>query len=216
MFTLRDYQIEAVEAGRQCLTTGRNGIIVVPTGGGKSLIIAALLSDLPGKSLVLQPSKEILEQNKAKTEAFGFRDIGVWSASCGRKDMGKITFATIGSIKRKEQFADFSRIVVDECHGVNSRGGQYEQLITELGLPTIGLTATPYRLRAYRDSYGTGKDVAESRIITRTRPRIFDRIAHVTQVSDLFRLGFLCPLRYATSEDYNAAEIQPNTGGGFD
>lgn len=213
MYQLRDYQIAAVEAGAKCLSTGRNGIIVAPTGSGKSLLIASLLVDLPGKSLVLQPSKEILEQNKAKTEAFGVRDIGVWSASCGRKDMGKITFATIGSIKRKEQFADFDRIVVDEVHAVNPKGGMYEDLITSLGLPTIGLTATPYRLRSFNDSFGGGNRVAVSTILTRTRPRIFSKIVHVTQVQELFRAGFLCPLEYTQDLSYDATQIRPNSTG---
>lgn len=216
-YTPRDYQERAVAAGRRALAAGKNAILVLPTGSGKSLVIALLLQGLEGKSLVLQPSAEILEQNKTKAEAFGFRDIGVWSASCGRKDLGRITFATIGSIMRHQaRFADFERVVVDECHLLNSRGGMYEEFLTGLGVPVVGTTATPYRMRSYAD-HATGEQIVECRILTRTRPRVFGSIAHMTQIGDLARQGFWCPLTYQIDHDYDPALIAGNsTGMDFD
>lgn len=217
MYFLRDYQLRAVEAGRRSLAACRNGILVCPTGGGKSLIIASLLQDLPGNSLVLQPSKEILEQNLGKAEAFGFTDIGVWSASCNSRTLGKVTFAMIGSIMRhREAFRDFARVIVDECALVNSKGGMYESFLTELGVPVLGCTATPWRMRSYLNAT-TGEQVVESRILTRTRPRIVSAIDYVAQIGELARQGFWCPLDYQIDPDYDASEIESNsTGQGFD
>jgi DNA repair protein RadD len=216
-YQLRDYQQAAVQAAQ----SKHNGVLVEPTGSGKSLVIAALARNTEGETLVLQPTKEILEQNVDKMHAFGEYDIGIYSASCSRKDIGRVTFATIGSVYRKpELFGRCSLVIVDECHLVNAKQGMYEMFLGTLDLPTIGLTATPYRLRHYRNSfnaYAEGELVAESRVITRTRPRVFSTIKHVTQVADLFRTGYLCPLRYAVDAAYNADEIQGNsTGQGYD
>lgn len=105
-------------------------------------------------------------------------------------------------------------VLVHNCHRVNSKGGQYEEFISHLGLPTLGLTATPYRMRTYSIM---GNQVAETRVLTRTRPRIFSRIVHVTQLSELFEAGYLSPLQYCLCDDYDSHEIRSNTTGqGFD
>ena len=83
MFILRDYQQEAVNAAIECFNGKKNGIIVAPTGSGKSLLIASIATQLGGKTIVLQPTKEILEQNREKMRAFGYNNIGVYSASMG-------------------------------------------------------------------------------------------------------------------------------------
>ncbi len=216
-YVLRPYQQAAVDDALNCFKTKKNGILVLPTGSGKSLIVAAIVTEMGGRTIVLQPTKEILEQNKSKLEAAGYFNIGVYSASAGRKDVGPVTFATIGSVVRKQYLFDqFDRIIVDECHKVNSKGGMYEDFINGLKLPTIGLTATPYRMRSYNHN-GIGDRVAESRILTRTRPRIFNKITHITQVSTLFDAGFLCPLDYDWQNDYDSKKIKStSTGQGFD
>ncbi|MFH0981847.1 MAG: helicase-related protein [Planctomycetota bacterium] len=111
-------------------------------------------------------------------------------------------------------FAD--GILVHNCHLVNSKGGMYEHFIGHLGVPALGLTATPYRLRHY-NHHETGEHVAESRILTRTRPRVFDRIAHVTQVAELLAGGWLAPCSYERDADYREGEVAVNsTGQGYD
>ncbi len=216
MYKLREYQEAAVDAGIASLNTDKNGILVLPTGSGKSLVIASIAKRMEGKTIVFQPSKEILEQNKSKMEAFGFFNIGVYSASCNRKDIGEITFATIGSVvNKKHLFEAFNQIIIDEGHTVNAKAGMYSRFIADLGIKVIGLTATPYRLKTYRDMW-SGQRMAESRILTRTRPRVFKKIVHITQPSTLFDNGYLCPLDYDCPNGYNSQEIKTNsTGQGF-
>ena len=215
-YELRDYQKVATDRAINCLETKKNGILVLPTGSGKSLIIASIVERMGGHTIILQPTKEILEQNKEKMESFVNWDIGVYSASMGQKTIGRITFATIGSVvNQKDLFGHFDRIIIDECHRVNSKGGIYEDFITTLKKSCIGLTATPYRLRSYKH-FATGEPTAESRILTRTRPRIFQKISHITQVKALFESKHLCPLNYDWQNNYDSKKIRNNsTGQGF-
>lgn len=177
MLTLRKYQELAVESGYKSLKHSKNNeVIVAPTASGKSVIISELCHQLDTPTLILQPTKEILEQNYAKLVDYGITDIGIYSASMiekigrrrtkqelqarteeeilkekmgGKRDVAKFTYATIGSIyKRPELFKGFKNILVDECHLVNPSGfGMYKSFFNAIGRPKIlGLTATPYRL----------------------------------------------------------------------
>ena len=220
-FVLRDYQRAAVDAGLAYLTdeklAGRHGIIVQPTGGGKSLVAANLVLALDGPCVVFQPSKEVLEQNAAKLASYGYR-AAIFSASMGRREIGRITLATIGSVVRyPEAFRDMQYVLIDECHqALSPKGGQYLDFLSALPDARIcGLTATPFRLAS--NSLGS-----ELRFLTRTRPRIFRDVVHVTQIQDLVRDGYWCPLTYeevpvvprerlrvnSTGADYTDASVQ--------
>ena len=69
-----------------------NGLIVLPTGAGKSLVIANIAYRLDAPVLIFQPSKEILEQNYHKLLAYGVLDAGIFSASFNSKVVRKVTF----------------------------------------------------------------------------------------------------------------------------
>ncbi len=126
MFTLRPYQKEALEKLLwSCKQSSFEGgdLVVLPTGAGKSLVIAELAVRLSSPILIIQPTREILEQNYEKlTHYVEPMQIGVYSASMDRKDLGFYTFATIGSVyKHPEKFAHFGVIIIDECHLVNPK-----------------------------------------------------------------------------------------------
>lgn len=113
---LRKYQAEAVTSGLKAFREKRNGVIVAPTASGKSLILNAIARELPGNTIVFQPTAEVLAQNLEWASDFGITDIGVFSASMGQKDIGKVTYATIGSIyNRKELWGTFTNVIADEC-----------------------------------------------------------------------------------------------------
>lgn len=193
-YTLRSYQQAAVDAAvayfKSSLTD--NVIEVLPTGAGKSLVIANIALGLNAPVLVFQPSKEILEQNYQKLASYGFVQCGIYSASFNRKEVSTVTFCTIGSVIRHlSDISAFKYAIIDECHLVNSKGGMYEEAIRTLGLKVIGLTATPYRLT-------TDMNGAIIKFLTRTRPCIFSRVIHVTQVRELLDAGFLARLNYYT------------------
>lgn len=211
-FTLRPYQQAAVDRSlaylRDPRMRGRHGLVVAPTGSGKSLVIAGIAAGLDHPCLVFQPSKEILEQNRAKLEAYGYRP-SIFSASFGKRDIGSVTLATIGSVMRHlSAFQDIPYILIDECHGVNAKGGMYQQFLAALpNVRILGLTATPYRL--VTDGYGG----SILKFLTRTRPRIFRDVVHSTDIGELFRAGYLSPLQYHEQPILQRERLQLNSTG---
>lgn len=210
MYELRTYQKQAVDAAVNYFRNGnrRNGLIVLPTGSGKSLVIANIINRLDCPVLVFQPSKEILIQNFEKLCSYGVVDCSIYSASCNSKQINRITFATIGSVKNhKEWFMRFRYVIIDECHQVNAEEGMYNDFIKATGCKVIGLTATPYRLYSSR-FYG-----AMLRFITRTRPRIFDDLIYCVQVRTLAEQGFLARLNYYQLNVVDTARLKVNSTG---
>lgn len=220
-YKLRPYQQETVDASVEFLRQPvkkskkpKNGLIVVPTGGGKSLILANIAKELDDTVLIFQPSKEILEQNYAKMCSYGYSP-GIYSASKGRKEIEQVTFATVGSVKSKaDLFRDFRYVIVDECHLVNAKkkDSMYASFFSEMkDTKVLGLTATPYRLTT--DGYGG----SILKFLTRTRPRIFHELVYYVQNGDLFRDGYLSPLKYYSPDGFDRSKIRLNsTGADFD
>jgi len=155
MYTLRTYQQEAVDRTLDYFRKRRDpAVIVLPTGAGKSLVIAELAKIAIGRVLVLAHVKELVEQNHLKYESYGLH-AGIYSAGLNQKDSEqKVIFGSIQSVAKAKDafFKDFTLVVIDECHRVGLEpDSQYAKVITQLKLNNpriciLGLTATPYRL----------------------------------------------------------------------
>lgn len=210
-FTPRDYQQVAIDRGVDFFHDKKqkfNALQILPTGSGKSLVIANIVMPLEGKTIILQPSKEILAQNFAKFLSYGGR-AGIYSASAGMKYIDKITYATIGSIAKKHHlFADVKNVIIDECHLVNSDDGMYRDFIHSLEkhAKVLGLTATPYRLT-------TGFDGAQLKFLNRTNPRIFNKVIYHIQNDVLFTQGHLAKLEYFKFNVIDRTMLETNTKG---
>lgn len=154
-FTLRPYQQEAVDATlKHFRKSDDSAVIVLPTGAGKSLVIAELARLARRKILVVTHVKELVEQNHAKYQSYGVLG-GIFSTGLSRKESQyQVTFASVQSVAANlEQFKDeYSLIIIDECHRISTdENSQYQRIIEQLrqqnkGLKVLGLTATPYRL----------------------------------------------------------------------
>lgn len=155
MYLLRDYQKKAVDSAIRHFQKKRDpALIVLPTGAGKSLVIAELARIAKGRVLVLAHVKELVEQNYQKYKSYGL-EAGIFSASLGKKDFShKAIFGSVQSVARANDdfFREFSLLIIDECHRVAEEGAtQYQEVIQKLRLNNpnlciLGLTATPYRL----------------------------------------------------------------------
>lgn len=155
MYKLRDYQQEAVNNTIKFFQHRREpAVIVLPTGAGKSLVIAELARIARGRVLILAHVKELVEQNYEKYKSYQL-SAGIFSASLGKKDWDqKAIFGSVQSVARAPDdfFNDFSLLVIDECHRVAEEGStQYQEVIKKMQernpqLCILGLTATPFRL----------------------------------------------------------------------
>lgn len=222
-YQLRPYQQEASNAAVSFFSdkgnAKHNGILILPTGAGKSLVIADIASHIDEPLIVLQPSKEILEQNFKKLMSYGAWDCSIYSASLNRKEINRITFATIGSLMNHvEEFDHFHKILIDECHLVNPREGQYKEFIERVeGRQVIGLTATPYRLGQTIDPKTINskwpKYGSILKFLTRTRPRVFDRVLYHCQIKTLLEAGYLAKLRYFDMNAIDLGKVKLNTTG---
>lgn len=213
IYKLRDYQQQSSDAAIRFFKdtkSKKNAIMVLPTGSGKSLIIADIAARLNGYVLVFQPSREILEQNFKKLCSYGVMDCSVYSASLNSKDVSRITFATIGSvINHPELFTHFNYVIIDECHLVNPKEGMYKEFLSMLKCKVLGLTATPYRLSSSRD-FGS-----MLKFITRTRPCVFSDVIYHVQISTLLDMGYLAKLNYYQMNPvgWNELNLKVNTTG---
>lgn len=154
--TLRPYQSEAVSrVVAHFRASSEPAVVVLPTGSGKSLVIAELARLARGRVLVLAHVRELVEQNHAKYQAYGLT-ADIFSAGLKRKEAGRqVVFGSVQSVVRSpERFRDanFTLLVIDECHRVSpDENASYRQVINHLraqnpALKVLGLTATPYRL----------------------------------------------------------------------
>lgn len=210
---LRDYQKAASDkavAFFKDKSKKSNGVMVLPTGAGKSIVIADIAHRLNDYVLIFCPSREIVEQNFKKLCSYGILDCSIYSASFNSKEISRITFATIGSVKsHPELFAHFKNIIVDECHLVNPIEGMYKDFFDAVKCKVLGLTATPYRLSSSRD-FGS-----MLKFITRTKPHVFSEVIYHVQVSTLLDMGYLSKVNYypMNPTGWNELNLKINTTG---
>lgn len=210
---LRPYQRSAIEmlyAWFERHETG-NPCVVMPTGSGKSVVIAELCRDALQKwpetrVLMLTHQKELIEQNAEKLRTlWPDAPLGIYSASIGRRQLDQITFAGIQSVRsRAKDIGHVDLAIIDECHLVSHANvGSYRRLLDDLltinpALRVIGLTATPYRL-----GHGLITDA----------PALFDDLIEPTDVRELIKAGYLAPLKSKHTElTYDTAGIHKRGG----
>jgi DNA repair protein RadD len=225
-FQLRDYQKEAVSATlKHFRQSNESAVIVLPTGSGKSLVIAELARLAQRKILVLTHVKELVEQNHQKFQSYG-TTAGIYSAGLKQKETQyQVTFASIQSAARNlDDFsAPYSLIIIDECHRVNlaseddSTSNQYQQIIQKLmivnpEIKLLGLTATPYRLGmgwVYRRHYRG--------MVRSEQKRPFEHCIYELPLRYLIKRQYLTEPKLvdATIEHYDFSSLHENTSGEY-
>ena len=192
MITLRDYQIDAIDATYQWMrdNTG-NPVCVAPTGSGKAVLIAQVCKDAWAHNrrvIVLAHVKELLQQEADKLHEFCPEvEFGVYSAGLNSRDTdNKVLVAGIQSVYNKTHLlGGFDLAIIDEAHRISTKQvGMYRQFLAELkeinpNTRFIGFTATPYRTGEGK-IYGDGK--------------LFDDISFEITINPLIAQGFLSPI----------------------
>jgi superfamily II DNA or RNA helicase len=187
---LRPYQYAALEATRRQLQQYESTVVVLPTGLGKTVYAAKLISEWEnGNTLFLAHTRELIEQAADKLGAeLGYRpavEMNVQSADPETLWQGGLS--VVGSVQTmygdrrlaKYDRHPFGLIVVDECH--HSTAATYRKVIDHFrkvnpGIKVVGITATPNR------SDGTALGL------------MFESVAYQMSINDAVADGWLVPV----------------------
>lgn len=209
MLQLRDYQRAAVDSVFEYWQTAAGSpLIVVPTGGGKSLVIATFVRELlegypDMRILICTHVKELLVQNAQELiRLWPFAPVGFYSAGLGRREArAQIIFGGVQTIANKAAvIGHIDLVLVDEAHLIPRKADtQYGKLLDGLrainpDLKMVGLTATPYRM-------GEGQ-------LHKGDDAIFDAIAFEKPIGELIDEGYLCrPISKGMATGYDLSGV---------
>ncbi|WP_354689928.1 DEAD/DEAH box helicase [Lentibacter algarum] len=195
MLTLRPYQEAAISSIYGYFKTNKgNPLVVIPTAGGKSLVMASFIEGVlkawpDQRILIVTHVRELIAQNHA--EMIGLwpeAPAGIYSAGLGKREaQARVLFAGIQSIHRRaHEIGHTDLVLIDEAHLIPGNSStMYRRFLDALqvinpALKVIGLTATPFRTGS--GMLHEGKDV------------LFTDIAYEAPVRDLIDAGYLSPL----------------------
>lgn len=214
MLTLRGYQRESLDALYAYWSKGGgNGLIVLPTGAGKSLVLAALCQELlegfPNLRIAcVTHVKELIAQNFSELlRLWPSASAGIYSAGIGRRDArARILFCGIQSVWNKTRLlGEVDLLLVDEAHLIpRNSATTYNRFIQALrdetpDMRVVGLTASPFRL--------------DSGHLDRGADRLFDKIVYEANVADLIEQGFLSSLTSkATAQQLDVSGVGKRSG----
>ena len=208
----RPYQSAALDAlDAHVQTRQGNPCVVIPTGGGKSLLMALAIQRWKEaaphfRCMVLAHRKELVRQNHDEMlEVWPEVEAGIYSAGLNRRDLDHpVLFASIDSVWNKAaQFPRFDCIIVDEAHRIPARGeGKYRTFLKHFpSAIVVGFTATPFRMGAGAICH---------------RDHILNEICYEANVGDLIRDGYLAKLRSKVGKDQpDLAEVRRHPGGDY-
>jgi superfamily II DNA or RNA helicase len=182
---LRPYQSQAIEAMKSALGRGvRRQLVVLPTGGGKTVVFAHLASQRTGRALVLAHRDELITQAAGKLALIGGSlDIGIVKAQRDECDASVVVASvqTLAQPRRLERIGSFSTVIVDEAH--HSVADTYMKILDGLGCfgddgpLTAGFTATAGR----SDKIGLGA--------------VWQEITYQRGIIQMIAEGYLCDVK---------------------
>ncbi len=195
MLTLRPYQQAAITSIYGYFQENKgNPLVVIPTAGGKSLVMAAFIEGVlkawpDQRILIVTHVRELIAQNHA--EMIGLwpeAPAGIYSAGLGKREaQARVLFAGIQSIHRRaHEVGHTDLVLIDEAHLIPGNSStMYRRFLDGLtrinpALKVIGLTATPFRV--------------DSGMLHQGKNALFTDIAFEAPVRDLIDAGYLSPL----------------------
>ena len=145
----REYQSEAIQTAIEA----GNGIVVVGTGGGKTLLAAGLIQNLrnflgnsEAKVLITVPTLQLIEQTSQDFAEYGLTDISKWSGKNNLDKNAKIIVAgtqyLVGKNTDLSILDDIEIFIGDECH-IFTRGSEINKIFKFLKTPyKFGMTGS--------------------------------------------------------------------------
>ena len=176
---LRPYQIEAINAARQAMKSGKKAVLLVAfCGAGKTVMAAEVIRSavsLGSRTLFLAHRRELIRQTQDKLRSFGVEP-GIIMAG-ERMDLARpCQVASIQTLaQRRDVLTDVDLVFFDEAHHAAAKS--YQDIVKMFPKSrVIGLTATPWRT--------DGKGLSD----------IFDSHCLVATPAQLRDGGWLCPV----------------------
>lgn len=182
---LREYQEEALYTIVQALSDGiSKQLIVLPTGSGKTILMAAIAKHLDKRTLILAHREELIRQAFDKFKLYWPEaDLGICKAE--RDEINhQIVIGSVQSCSKSKGLGSlkdsaFDVLLIDEAHHATAES--YQKIIKELGFHTdqikllLGVTATPNR--SDKDSLG----------------ETFEKVTYSRSISTMIKAGYLSP-----------------------
>jgi superfamily II DNA or RNA helicase len=186
---LRPYQHEAIAAVGASMESGEGcGLLVLPTGAGKTIVFSRIIADTSGRSLVLVHRDELVRQTTEKLLAIRPDAQSGVVQGPRNEHTARVVVASVQTLSRPRRLAQvapgFSLVVTDEAH--HATADSYQRIYQHMraGMPGgpfhLGCTATPAR--------SDKQDLQP----------VFERIVYEAFMEDLIEQGFLSPLRGKT------------------
>lgn len=219
----RYYQQEAYEAVIAHIKQSYEPAVVeLATGGGKSLVIAMVAERIAqagkNKTLVLAPSKELVEQDYHKYLTTG-RPASIYCASIKKCMRHDVVFGTPGTVSNSiDKFgSQFAMIIIDEADGITPTVKGIIEAMRKKNpkLRVIGLTATPFRLgTGYIYQYDQNdKFMGEHECIE----PYYHKLLYRLEAHELIAQGYLTPphAEIGDAESYDTSSLELNRMGKF-
>lgn len=133
---LRPYQVDALENW----FSNKRGVLVLPTGSGKTFIGLKAIEKLNTSSFIVVPTLDLVDQWVSKANKFNV-DIGEFTGR--KKELNPITVSTYDSAyNNADRLGNrFKFVIFDEVHHLPSEG--YQHIAEFFASPyRLGLTAT--------------------------------------------------------------------------
>jgi len=205
---LRQYQEQSVYLLDRAINAKQHPLCVIPTGGGKSLVIAALLKKRGEPALVLSHNATLLKQNARILRRMAPEiDQSFFVASLKEKDArAQVVFGSVQSVYRSLEKFKRKRplLFIDEAHlcppKADAMYGQVFEYFVES--QRVGFTATPMR-------FGSGP------LVQVDGKGWFDSIGHEVKIAELIAQGFLTPLAGVITEQQALLDGVAKRGGEF-
>jgi len=186
---LRPYQEECVQAVFEQFRENQSTLVLMPTGTGKTITFAGVCERWTnGRIVVMAHREELINQNADKIRRFAGLDCDIEMADrrADQSNVGcraPVVVTSVQTMRRESRHsrfnpADFSLLVIDECH--HSPSSSYRQVIEHFrqnpNLKILGVTATPDRL----DKQALG--------------RVFQTVAYDYSIVQAIDDGWLVPI----------------------